>query len=89
MPFRGKEDPYWKKYISKGEGYNYLMPHVLGAFGYAQAKNFKKNLKKKILIGKNYRSIFINYEFAQKILKDHSPVFWLNHIYLKTYQQKE
>lgn len=88
MPFRGKEDPYWKKYISKGEGYNYLMPHVLGAFGYAQAQNFKKNLKKKILIGKNYRKIFINYEFAQKILKEHSPVFWLNHIYLKNLSTK-
>tara|TARA_Y100000816_G_C26088260_1_gene574659 strand:+ start:757 stop:1890 length:1134 start_codon:yes stop_codon:yes gene_type:complete len=83
MPFRGGKDPYWKKYISKGEGYNYLMPHLLGAFGYAQIKNFRKNLRKKIRIGKTYRTVFKNYNFAQKVVKNSKPVFWLNHIYLK------
>ena len=28
-PFRSGKDPYWKKYFSDGEGYNYLMPHLL------------------------------------------------------------
>lgn len=38
MPFRTSKHPYWKKYISSGEGYNYLMPHILAAIGCAQLK---------------------------------------------------
>ena len=48
-PFRTKKDPYWKKYFCNGEGYNYLMPHLLGAVARAQIEKFdKKILVKKI-----------------------------------------
>ena len=39
-PFRCKKDPYWKKYYCSGEGYNYLMPHLLGAVASAQFSRF-------------------------------------------------
>ena len=54
-PFRGNRDPYWKKYYCSGEGYNYLMPHLLGAIALAQIEKFKKViLPRKIKIGKLY-----------------------------------
>ncbi len=87
-PYRSKKDPYWKKYYSKGEGYNYLMPHLLGAVGRAQIEKFEKSiLKKKIQIGIMYRKIFKSrhYEFSQKIIDAHSPVFWLNSIKFKNF----
>jgi perosamine synthetase len=86
-PFRSKKDPYWKKYYSKGEGYNYLMPHLLGAVGRAQIEKFEKSiLKKKIEIGMKYRAIFKSkyYDFTQKIIKSNYPVFWLNSIKFKS-----
>ena len=43
-PFRKKNDPYWKKYYVSGEGYNYLLPHLLGAVARAQLENFKKTI---------------------------------------------
>jgi len=82
-PYRSKKDPYWKKYYSVGEGYNYLMPHLLGAVGRAQIEKFTKSiLKKKIEIGMKYRKIFKYkyYKFTQKIIKSNSSVFWLNSI---------
>jgi len=82
-PYRSKKDPYWKKYYSVGEGYNYLMPHLLGAVGRAQIEKFTKSiLKKKIEIGMKYRKIFKSkyYKFTQKIIKSNSSVFWLNSI---------
>ena len=85
-PFRRGKDPYWKKYFSNGEGYNYLMPHLLGAVARGQIEKFKnKMLKKKINVGKNYYKIFKNknYFMTQKILKGSKPVFWLNSIYFK------
>jgi len=85
-PFRRGKDPYWKKYFSNGEGYNYLMPHLLGAVARGQIEMFKnKMLKKKINVGKNYYKIFNNkdYYMTQKILKGSKPVFWLNSIYFK------
>jgi len=85
MPYRTKKNPYWMKYISHGEGYNYLMPHVLGAFGYGQLKNLNKIIKKKIFIGKLYRKIFHEFNFTQKLIKSHKNVFWLNSIILKNF----
>ena len=37
----------------------------------------------KIRIRKTYRTVFKNNNFAQKVVKNSKPVFWLNHIYLK------
>lgn len=86
-PFRSKKDPYWKKYFCNGEGYNYLMPHLLGAVAKAQFSRFEnKILKKKIEIGKYYNKKFQNgyFETTQKILHQHKPVFWLNSIKFKS-----
>jgi len=83
MPYRGKKHPYWKKYICLGEGYNYQMPHALAAIGVSQLKKFNYIKKKKIKIGKAYRKIFKNYNFAQKINNYSKPVFWLNGIIFK------
>ena len=43
-PFRRKIDPYWKKYYCLGEGYNYLLPHLLGAVARAQIEKFNKKI---------------------------------------------
>ena len=86
-PFRKKSDPYWKKYFVSGEGYNYLMPHLLGAVARAQIENFEKIiLKKKIYIGEIYRKIFDennDYCILQKSNKNFKSVYWLNAIYFK------
>lgn len=86
-PFRKKSDPYWKKYFVSGEGYNYLMPHLLGAVARSQIENFEKIiLKKKIYIGENFRKIFNeneDYCILQKSTKNLTPVYWLNAIYFK------
>ena len=85
-PFRSKKDPYWKKYFTLGEGYNYLMPHLLGAVGRAQIEKFKKDiLPKKIAIGKNYRVIMDNnfFSFLQKEDGKSKSAYWLNCIYFK------
>ncbi len=82
MPFRGKKNQYWKKYISNGEGYNYTMPHILAAIGMAQLKKLNYIVKRKREVGKIYRDEMKEFKFAQNILKGFKPVFWLNHIYL-------
>ena len=83
-PYRGGKDPYWKKYFVKGEGYNYLMPHLLGAVARAQVERFPKlMLKKKILIGNYYKKIFKDKRISltQRYIKGHKPVYWLNSVY--------
>ena len=85
-PFRRKYDPYWKKYYSLGEGYNYLLPHLLGAVARAQIEKFEKSiLQKKILLGKNYHKIFETNDISitQKVPKNFKSVYWLNTIYFK------
>lgn len=91
-PFRSNKDPYWKKYYCNGEGYNYLMPHLLGAVALAQFEKFeKKILKKKIEIGKFYNKIFNNKSFkiTQSCKKNIKPVYWLNSIYFYDLSKKE
>ena len=91
-PFRSKKDPYWKKYFTLGEGYNYLMPHLLGAVGRAQIEKFGKEiLPKKIAIGKNYRIIMKNniFSFLQKENSQNTSVYWLNCIYFKNINFKK
>ena len=91
-PFRRGKDPYWKKYFSNGEGYNYLMPHLLGAVARGQIETFKnKMLKKKILVGKSYRKILESNEVSmtQDILRGFVPVFWLNSIYFKNLNKNQ
>ena len=82
--FRTSKDPYWKKYYADGEGCNYKLPHLLGAFGRGQIERFKKILENKRNVGKNYRKLFISkkYTLLGKIIKGSKPVYWLNGIYL-------
>ena len=85
-PFRSGKDPYWKKYFSDGEGYNYLMPHLLGAVARAQIENFPKiMLKKKRYVGNTYRKLLNHKDIymTQSIPRNFRPVFWLNSIYFK------
>ena len=82
-PFRTSKDPYWKKYYVVGEGYNYLMPHLLGSVARGQIERFENTLlKKKINVGNLYLNQLKkkNLTFGQKILNNTSPVFWLNSI---------
>ena len=91
-PFRKGKDPYWKKYFSNGEGYNYLMPHLLGAIARGQIELFKnKMLKEKIRVGKIYKEEINNNKVSmtQKIPKNFKPVFWLNSIYFKNLNKKK
>ena len=84
MPFRTSKDPYWKKYISNGEGYNYLMPHLLSAVLRGQVERHKEIFKEKVRVGKLYRKTFKNYfNFSQKTPKNFLNVFWLNSICLE------
>ena len=52
-PYRSNKDPYWKKYYTSGEGYNYLMPHLLGSVARGQIERFKK----KILVKKKHHEL--------------------------------
>ena len=84
-PFRTSKDPYWKKYFVSGEGYNYLMPHLLGAVARAQIEKFEKIiLHNKKKIGLLYREIFDNnknYYITQKEDSKIKSAYWLNAIY--------
>lgn len=91
-PFRGSKSPYWKKYFVNGEGYNYLMPHLLGAVGRAQIERFQKEiLPKKVKVGTLFRKYKYekNFEFTQKILKNSKPVYWLNSICFPTLSKEK
>jgi len=81
---RTLKDPYWKKYYADGEGCNYKLPHLLGAFGRGQIERFDYILKNKIRVGNLYRTTFRNekYTLLSKIIKGSKPVYWLNGIYL-------
>ena len=88
-PFRGPESPYWDKYYYEGEGYNYRLPHLLGALAKAQMERFESEiLPEKIRVGELYRSELKdnNSITLQKIVKDSSSCFWLNSILLKNYK---
>ena len=84
MPFRTRRDSYWKKYISDGEGYNYLMPHLLSAILRGQVERHQEIFKEKIRVGKLYRKIFKNYfNFSQVPPKNFHSVYWLNSVFLE------
>ena len=92
-PFRSGRDPYWKKYFSDGEGYNYLMPHLLGAVARAQIETFPKvMLRKKIFVGRTYRKLIKKNKkisMTQSIPKNFRPVFWLNSVYFENLSKKQ
>jgi len=82
-PYRSSDFPYWKKYFYNGEGYNYLLPHLLGAIALAQIERFENEiLPKKKYVGKMFRNLFCdNSHFVlQEIVSGSSPCYWLNSI---------
>lgn len=90
MPFRTNKDPYWKKYISNGEGYNYLMPHLLSAMLRGQVERHKQIFKEKKRVGELYREIFKNhFNFSQVPPKNFHTVHWLNSIVLDNLSNNE
>jgi perosamine synthetase len=90
MPFRTSKDSYWKKYISNGEGYNYLMPHLLSAMLRGQVERQKQIFKEKIRVGELYRKIFKNYfNFSQVPPKNFQSVHWLNSVLLENLTENE
>jgi perosamine synthetase len=88
MPYRSSKHPYWKKYVSLGEGYNYLMPHILAAIGCAQLKKINFIIKNKIRVGKIYQSVFKN-RISQKNIKKNKSVFWLNSLRFNNFSSKK
>jgi perosamine synthetase len=84
-PFRGNDSDYWEKYYYDGEGYNYLLPHLLGAVARAQIERFPEILTEKKRVGESFRSIFEENEYwrLQYVADDSSSVFWLNTILFK------
>lgn len=90
MPFRTSKDSYWKKYISNGEGYNYLMPHLLSAMLRGQVERQKQIFKEKIRVGELYRKIFKNYfNFSQVPPKKFHSVHWLNSVFIENLTNSE
>jgi len=88
-PYRSKKDNYWDKYYYNGEGYNYLLPHLLGAVARAQIERFPEILSEKKRVGNTFRSVFKENEFwcLQNITVNSSSVFWLNSILFKSLNQ--
>jgi len=84
-PYRSKNDNYWDKYFYNGEGYNYLLPHLLGAVARAQIERFPEILAEKKRVGEAFRYVFKENDFwrLQNIADNSSPVFWLNTIIFK------
>jgi len=90
-PFRTVNSPYWDKYFYEGEGYNYRLPHLLGAIAKAQMERFETEiLPLKIKVGETYRNIFSNHKdiALQKIISNSSSCFWLNSILLENHSKK-
>ena len=85
-PYRSKSDNYWDKYYYNGEGYNYLLPHLLGAVARAQIERFPEILAEKKRVGQAFRYVFKENDLwrLQNITMNSSSVFWLNSILFKT-----
>tara|TARA_B110000285_G_scaffold231678_1_gene300932 strand:- start:1253 stop:2416 length:1164 start_codon:yes stop_codon:yes gene_type:complete len=89
---RSKNDKYWKKYLISELGFNYLLPHLLGAVGRGQIERFQKEiLPRKINVGKLYRKIFKEndkFKLIQINIPGNKAVYWLNGIFLKNLNKK-
>ena len=81
-PHRSALDPWWHKYIYTDVGMNYLLPHTLGAIGYAQTEKFPEILRRKRFVGEKYRALFANVAGVtlQEIAAGSEPCYWLNAI---------
>jgi perosamine synthetase len=80
----GKKKHTWKMIFDE-KGYNYRMPNINAALGFAQIQKIKKILSYKKIIFKSYKKIFFkNIYFSIYCgLKDSSPNHWLITIVLK------
>ena len=89
-PFRTATSPYWAKYFYDGEGYNYRLPHVLGAIARGQIERFENELlPEKIRVGEMFREIFgqNDYWTLQSKIEGAEPVYWLNSICFKSWEK--
>jgi perosamine synthetase len=90
-PFRTSASNYWQKYYYDGEGYNYRLPHLLGAIARAQIERFPEILHAKKSVGEMFKRMFgENSDWTiQGTAKDSEPVYWLNTIYLSNFTKSE
>ena len=89
-PFRTGASPYWEKYFYDGEGYNYRLPHILGAIARGQIERFENELlPEKIRAGETFREIFgqNDYWTLQSKIEGAEPVYWLNSICFKSWEK--
>ena len=74
--------PHKWEYIHNEIGWNYRMPNLNAALGYAQMQNFTKILKKKKILSQRYQHYFknsVNFEYIDQP-KSCNSNFWLNSI---------
>ena len=91
-PFRTHSSPYWAKYFYDGEGYNYLLPHLLGAVARAQIERFEKEIfPEKQRVGLLYRELFAGLEGVtmQKVIPKARSAYWLNSLLFKKLKKEE
>lgn len=91
-PFRTRESPYWSKYFYDGEGYNYKLPHLLGALAHAQIMRFSEEiLPQKIRVGESFRQIFSGSDHwdLQTISDGCKPVYWLNSLKFRNFSKDQ
>ena len=91
-PFRGGESPYWRKYCYRGEGYNYLLPHLLGAVARGQIERFEGEiLPAKRRVGLTFRELFSELSGIQlqTVIPQASPVYWLNTVFVEGLTREE
>lgn len=89
-PFRTSASPYWAKYFYDGEGYNYRLPHILGAIAHGQIERFESELlPAKIRVGETFREVFKENEYwtLQSKIEGAEPVYWLNSICFKSWEK--
>ena len=91
-PFRSGGSPYWAKYFYDGEGYNYLLPHLLGAVARAQIERFEAEiLPAKQQVGTLYRQALASVAGVslQKIAPGARPAYWLNSVRFDDLEKNE
>ena len=86
--------PHQWKFNYKDLGYNYRMPNINAALGFAQLKRLNKNLKRKRNILKQYKKIFSNHKNIKLIEEPNGckSNYWLQNIIIngrnKNYKNK-
>jgi dTDP-4-amino-4,6-dideoxygalactose transaminase len=75
----------WERYQAHDDGYNFAMPHLLGALGRAQVEEFDQIFSRKRNVGQTYRRLWRRSDlgnFAEEQIGDRAG-YWLNAIRLQ------